>query len=96
MDADKLGVIVVKFIVGGWIIFRLGGGVTICCRKKKHKKEGEMGEGEGGDEGRSIYHKLNIIDDIIDKIILSIKIPCHCTICPFESHCNILYNSLRI
>jgi len=69
MDADKLGVVVVRFIVGGWIIFRLGGGVTVCCRKKKHKKEGEMGEGEGGDEGWSIYHKLNITDDIIDKII---------------------------
>jgi len=27
-------------------MWRLGGGATVCAKKKMHKKEGEMGEGE--------------------------------------------------
>jgi len=67
--------------------------------KKMHKEEREMREGE---ESRSPSHKLNIIDDITNIIILlatslvilSIKISCHHMICLFESLCNILWHSL--
>jgi hypothetical protein len=52
-----VSVVVIGFIMGGWIVFRLEGGVTVCCRKKKHKKEGEMGEGKG--EMRVDRHIIN-------------------------------------
>ena len=42
-------------------------GVVVYYRKKIHKEEGEMGE-----EGRSLGHKLNIIDGITDGIIPSV------------------------
>jgi hypothetical protein len=43
-----------------------GRGMSICYRKKIHKEEGEMREGERG--GRSPGHKLNITNNIIDII----------------------------
>jgi hypothetical protein len=70
------------------------GGVLFCCIKKMHKKEGEMMG------GRSPSHKLNITDDIINGIILSVimsvKISHHHTNCPFEFQCNTLCHSLGI
>lgn len=63
-----------------------GGGVTIFC-KKKNEQERCRNEGRE-EEGKTPYHKLNIIDGLIDEhimmvtllIILSIKIPRHRTI----------------
>jgi hypothetical protein len=60
-----------------------------------HKEEGEMGE-----EGRSLGHKLNIIDGITDGIIPSVtlSVKYHVTIrfVFFESHYNTLCISLGI
>lgn len=50
----------------------------------------------GGEEGRSLGHKLNITDNFLHKIILlvtmsvmlSIKISRHYIICLLESHYN--------
>jgi hypothetical protein len=39
--------------------------MDVCCKKNIHKKEGEMER----EEGRSPYHKLNIIDSITNGII---------------------------
>jgi hypothetical protein len=45
-------------------------------------------------------YKLNIIDDITNRIIpsvtLLVKMSCHHKICLFESHYNTLYHSLDI
>jgi len=60
-----------------------------------HKEEGEMGE-----EGRSLGHKLNIIDGITDGIIPSVtlSVKYHVTIrfVFFESHYNTFCISLGI
>lgn len=70
-------------------------GGLFCCIKKMHKRKEEMREGS-----RSPSHKLNITDNIINGIILSvillIKIPHHHTNCPFEFQCNTFCQSLGI
>jgi len=43
-NVDKQGVIVVEFVVGGWIVLRLGGRSGCLLQKKIHKKAGEMGK----------------------------------------------------
>jgi len=52
----------------------------------------------GVEESQLLGHKLNITNDIINKIILSVTLSVimpvtmqrHDVICPFESHCNSL------
>ena len=56
-----------------------------------HKEEGEMGE-----EGRSLGHKLNIIDGIIPSVTLSEKYHVTIRFIFFESHYNTLCISLVI
>ena len=36
MDADKLSVVVARFVVGGWIMWRLGGEGRLFVQKKKN------------------------------------------------------------
>jgi hypothetical protein len=55
-----------KFVVGGWIVLRLKGWLFA---EKMYKEEGEMGEG-GGEKSWFPGHKLNIIDEFTDEIIL--------------------------
>jgi hypothetical protein len=62
-----------------------------CIRKKEKWERGRWRE-----KGRSPGYKLNISDDITDKIILLVnpsiillvKMSCNRMICLFESHCN--------
>jgi hypothetical protein len=59
IDADKICVVVARFVVGGCVVLRLGGLFVVkqkCIRKKE-----KWGEWRGGSSG----HKLNIIDRII-------------------------------
>jgi hypothetical protein len=64
-------------------------------QKKMHKEDVEMRE-----EGRVSGHKLNITDELTDKIILmvtpstilSVEMSRHRMICLLESHCNTLRN----
>jgi hypothetical protein len=58
----------------------LGGGGGCLMPKKMDNKEGYM---EGGYEGRLSSHKLNIIDEMTNRIILSVQISCHHMICLF-------------
>jgi hypothetical protein len=41
MDDDKLSVVVVEFVVGGWIILRLEGWLFVV--EKIHKEEEQIG-----------------------------------------------------
>jgi len=83
-------------------VLRLGGGgegVVVCCKKKK-KTQGRWRSKGGGEKGQLPGYKLNIIDDITNRIIpsvtLLVKMPCHHKIYLFESHYNTLYHSLDI
>jgi len=83
-------------------VLRLGGwggeGVVVCCKKKK--TQGRWRSKGGGEKDRLPGYKLNIIDDITNRIIpsvtLLVKMPYHYKICLFESHYNTLYHSLDI
>jgi hypothetical protein len=75
-------------------VLRLGEEMDVCCKKKIHKKEGEMKR----EKDRLPCHKLNIINSIIDEIIpliissfvSSIKIQCYHTIYLFKFQNNTL------
>jgi hypothetical protein len=62
--------------------------------------QGRSRNERGGEEGRALDHKLNIINGLTDKIILmvtpstilSVKMSHHHMICLLESHCNTLRN----
>ena len=58
MDVNKLSVAVSKFIVEGWIVLKLRGGVIVYCKKKKKHAEGRKRNRGGGEEGQSLGHKL--------------------------------------
>jgi hypothetical protein len=61
MDVNKLSVAVSKFIVEGWIVLKLRGGVIVYCKKKKKKHaEGRKRNRGGGEEGQSLGHKLSV------------------------------------
>jgi hypothetical protein len=76
--------------------YHYGGGL-FCCKEILH---GRSTNGKGGEEGRASCHILNITIGFTDKIILivtpsvilSISMPCHCTIFLFVSHCNCVGN----
>jgi len=60
MDADKLIVGVVQFVVRGWFVIKLeGGGVLFVVDKNKGKKIRWGG-------GHLSSHKLNITDEFTD------------------------------
>ena len=64
-NADKMGVMVVEFVVKCCIVLRLGGGCYLLQKKYIMKKK-KWGRGR---EGQSPGHKLT--DNITDKIIMS-------------------------
>jgi hypothetical protein len=69
-----------------------GGGIDCLLQEKMHKEEREMGE---GGRGQSLGHKLNITNNMTDKIILSVillvKILCRRTIYLFLNLIVILF-----
>ena len=87
-------------------------GFNCLCRKifwgmHRHVEEHSCMFGEKRKREKESWlsgHKLNITNDIIDviilsitlSIILSVKIPSHHTICIFKSYCNTLCHSLGI
>jgi len=76
-DADKPSVGVVKFVVVGWFVIKLGegGGVLFVAKKNSGRRRNEGRE----EDGRSPSYKLNITDGINSSIILFIKVTRHCS-----------------
>ena len=74
------------------------GGRGLFCCKEFFKEEVEIGE--RGKEGQALGHILNttyrffygIILMVISLTILLVSMPCHYTVCLFESRCNSVDN----